>query len=207
MISSLLVGTLLGISAGYVPGPLLTLVITETLRYGIMQGIKVALAPLITDFPIICISLLMLIKLSNFDFILAGITFLGAGFVTYLGFETLRAKTIQVDLNAVKAHSFAKGIVTNALNPHPYLFWISVGSPMILKTVDTSLAAAVIFIGSFYMFLVGSKVVLAVVVGFSSSFLSAKFYAVTLKILGILLIVFALFLFYDALSQLGIIHG
>ena len=49
----LFAGLVLGLSGGLVPGPLLTLVASETLRHGAAAGIRVALAPLLTDAPII----------------------------------------------------------------------------------------------------------------------------------------------------------
>jgi len=55
----------LSVSAGFAPGPLLTLVISETLQHDIKSGVKVALAPIITDLPIIILS-----KLTNFHDIL-----------------------------------------------------------------------------------------------------------------------------------------
>ena len=47
---------LLGLGEGIKPGPLNTLVITETLQHDWRSGTKVALSPLITDAPIIIIS-------------------------------------------------------------------------------------------------------------------------------------------------------
>ena len=60
MVSFLLAGTALGLSAGFAPGPLLAMVISHTVRYGLTEGMKLATAPLITDLPIV-----------------AGITYLG----------------------------------------------------------------------------------------------------------------------------------
>jgi hypothetical protein len=51
MIHFLTIGIILGLSAGFAPGPLLTLVISETLQHNINSGVKVALAPIITDLP------------------------------------------------------------------------------------------------------------------------------------------------------------
>ena len=50
MLHFLTLGTVLGLSAGLAPGPLLTLVISETLQHDIRAGIKVAVAPFITGF-------------------------------------------------------------------------------------------------------------------------------------------------------------
>ncbi len=47
----ILTGTVLGITAGISPGPLLMLVISQTIRFGHREGIKVSLTPLITDAP------------------------------------------------------------------------------------------------------------------------------------------------------------
>ena len=52
-IAFLTMGAFLGLTAGLSPGPLLTLVITETLKHSRAAGIKIAVAPLITDVPII----------------------------------------------------------------------------------------------------------------------------------------------------------
>ncbi len=73
MIPILIIGTVLGLSAGFAPGPLLTLVISETLQSEIRSGVKVALAPIITDVPIIVLTLFILSKLSNFHNILGNI--------------------------------------------------------------------------------------------------------------------------------------
>ena len=64
MTSFFLIGTLLGLSAGLSPGPLLTLVVSETFRHDFKAGIKVAISPLITDLPIILLTVIILDRLS-----------------------------------------------------------------------------------------------------------------------------------------------
>ena len=44
-------GLALGTSSGLSPGPLLTLTIAQSMRYGYREGIKIAAAPIITDLP------------------------------------------------------------------------------------------------------------------------------------------------------------
>jgi threonine/homoserine/homoserine lactone efflux protein len=55
----LFMGMVLGLSAGLSPGPLLALVISETIGLGIRAGIRVALAPLISDIPVLIVSFLL----------------------------------------------------------------------------------------------------------------------------------------------------
>ncbi len=205
MFSALSAGVVLGLSAGLTPGPLLTLVITQTLRHNIREGIKVALAPLITDVPIIVISLLVLGRLSDFNRVLGLISIAGGIYVLYLAYES--ARTGPVDLQISKEHprSLKKGSLINIFNPNPYLFWITVGAPLMLKMGAETRLAPVIFVLCFYLLLVGLKVCMAVIVGKSRSFLSGRIYVNIMRSLGVVLALFALFLFKDAVQLLGIV--
>ena len=59
-INYVIMGLTLGLAAGISPGPLLTLVITRPLQHNKTEGIKIALAPLFTDAPIVIISIFLL---------------------------------------------------------------------------------------------------------------------------------------------------
>ena len=204
MISILITSLLLGLSAGLAPGPLLTLVITETLQQDVKAGIKVAMAPLITDLPIIVISLLLLAKLSNSNLILGIISIAGAIFVFYIAFETIISKGIEIKLERTKSQSLTKGILANALSPHPYLFWITVGSPIMTKAMEINTMAVVLFLLGFYVLLIGSKVVLAYLVGQSKGMFTGKVYIYTMRFLGLALGILAIFLLIDGLKLLSL---
>ncbi|MCD4754685.1 MAG: LysE family translocator, partial [Deltaproteobacteria bacterium] len=90
MVNFLAIGSILGLSAGFAPGPLLALVISETLQHNIKAGFKVALAPIITDLPIIILTLFILVKLSNFHNVLGIISCMGGFFVLCLGYQSIR---------------------------------------------------------------------------------------------------------------------
>ena len=67
----------------------LTLVMAQTLKHGVGEGIKVSLAPLVTDLPIIFVVLLILDRLTHIDLVLGAISLFGAGYLIYLGYESL----------------------------------------------------------------------------------------------------------------------
>jgi len=205
MLSFLTAGTILGLSAGFAPGPLLALIVSETLEHGIKAGFKVAVAPLLTDLPIIAASLFILVKLSRFQPILGLVSLLGGFFVLFLGIKNIRITGVRIKLTRSAPRSLQKGILVNALSPHPYLFWFSVGGPTTIKALEVSMAAAIAFVLSFYILLVGSKVVLAVIAGKSRSFLQGDRYIFTMRLLGCILILLAAFLFRDGLRLLGIL--
>jgi threonine/homoserine/homoserine lactone efflux protein len=204
MISALAAGFVFGLSSGLAPGPLLTLVITQTLKHGVMEGIKVASAPLITDLPIILVSFVLLTRVADFRAALGIVSLVGGGYVLYLAYECFKTKPIGLGGSLEQPKSIRKGTLINFLNPHPYLFWVTVGTPYILKLKQESFVAPLLFIVSFYGLLVGSKAALVVIVGRSRTFLMSRGYLAVLRILAGLLGLFALFLIRDGLNLLGV---
>ena len=65
MMTALATGIVLGLSSGLAPGPLLALVVAQTLRHGPREGCKIALTPLVTDAPIILVALILAVKLAE----------------------------------------------------------------------------------------------------------------------------------------------
>lgn len=202
MLHFLTLGLLLGLSAGFTPGPLLTLTVSETLKYDIKAGLKVAVSPFFTDLPIIFFAFLLLSKISDSHNILALISFCGASFIMKFGIDNLKSSGVVIDVEASPPHSLSKGIVTNLLSPHPYLFWLSVGMPIMVKAMRQSTLAVAVFLVSFYVCLVGSKVFLAIVVGKSKTFLSGRLYVLSIRFLGGVLCALAVVLFYDGVKLL-----
>ncbi len=191
-------GILLGLAAGVAPGPLLTLVVSQTLRFGTAEGLKVALAPLLTDLPIVLVSVLLLSRLSDFGKILGVISLTGALYLGFLALEALRAAPVEADFSEANPKSWRRGALVNFLNPHPYLFWMTVGGPLILKGMQKDPVSPLLFVAGFYILLVGSKLFLAVVIGRYRGFLSSRAYMFVLRGLGLVLAGLGLFLLRDA---------
>ena len=197
-------GAVFGLTAGISPGPLLTLVIAETLKHNKTEGVKIAIAPLLTDIPIVAVTLFILSRMVNFDSVLGIISILGGIFIAYLGYDSIKTKGIEIDIQNIKLQSIRKGIIVNMLSPHPYLFWLMVGAPITFKAYQESLGAAIAFIIAFYVLLVGSKISIALLVDKSKAFLKNKAFIWTLRILGLVLMIFALLLIREGLRYFGV---
>lgn len=91
MISFLFSSALLGLMAGVSPGPLLTLVVTQTVRFGPKEGVRVACCPLLTDLPVIAAVLLFVSRLSDTGPLMGTLSLIGAGYLGYLAIETWRS--------------------------------------------------------------------------------------------------------------------
>jgi threonine/homoserine/homoserine lactone efflux protein len=190
----------LGLSAGFAPGPLTTVVITESLTHGAKNGMKVALAPLVTDVPIVLCSLFIMVKVAGFQEVLGGISLVGGCFLFYLGIVNFRLKPVEVDVAAGRPKSLLKGVAANFLSPNPYLFWISVGGPILYQA---DLFTGTIFMTSFYGMLISIKMGMAVVAGRSRTFLSGTLYLWVMRFLGFVLCCLSFILFLDGARLMG----
>ena len=199
---SLLLGLSLGLGAGVAPGPLLALVIRSTLQDGVAAGVRVAFSPLLTDVPIILIAVLLAASLPEAALGVLGIA--GGAFVIWLGVEALRDEPAPAEAVAGAAapqRDLLRGAVTNALSPHPWLFWVTVGAP-ILAQGDA--ADAVLFLGAFYLLLIGSKVLIAVTLGAGRErLMKGRGYAVLLRASGLLLLATGVLLAIEGVRELA----
>ena len=182
----------------------MTLVVSHALAHGFREGVKVSLAPLITDFPVIFLSMYILKQVANIDHFLSGISFAGSVFLFYLAWESFRTGNFDIEASYKAPKSLRTGVLVNVLNPNPYLFWFTVGSPILLKGYGQSAACAASFLGASYVCLVGTKCSIALMAGQSRHFLRGNAYICTMRLLGVLLLIFAAMLFRNALYYLSV---
>ncbi len=196
-------GMSLGLAAGLSPGPLLTYTIIATLRGGWKAGISVGSAPLITDAPIIILSLVVLHFLPPEALRVLGI--IGGVFVIYLGIETARAAqdvtTVELDEHVSARREMSRGVLVNFLNPNPYLFWGTVGGPLLIQAYRENTLHAAAFLVVFYALLVGSHVGLALLVHRQRDWLQGPWYRRTLWTLALLLVIIGARLVWQGIMQ------
>jgi threonine/homoserine/homoserine lactone efflux protein len=195
-------GLVYGLSAGFSPGPLLMLVISQTLQHGIKEGAKVAVAPLLTDLPIIIASLAVLSRLADFKPVLGLISLAGGIFVASLAWGNFRTSGLERVENPAAPRSLLRGVAANALNPHPYLFWLTVGGPAMIGGRREGWAGALLFLAVFFFCIVGSKMAIAVLVSRSRHFLKGRVYRGIMIVLGLLLALLAFFLIREGVRLL-----
>lgn len=206
MLANLITGITLGFSAGMNPGPLTSLVITSTLEGGFRSGLRIAAAPLLTDLPIILISTLLVRALPLWAEIALSIA--GGCYLAWLGYKTIsRARHALPPEPGVVVTStrvdLQRGVMVNLLSPNPWIFWMTVGAPILLTAMQQNWGAALAFALGFYVLLVGSKVALAAVIAGSRHRLNVAWYRRLFYVSGGLLFLLAFYLFRDAATALG----
>jgi threonine/homoserine/homoserine lactone efflux protein len=194
MLTYLGLGLTMGLSAGLSPGPLSALLVASTLRSGLAGGLRVALAPLLTDLPIIILAVLLVDRMPHGA--LRWLGAIGGLVVAWMAIDTLRsARGSSLPHEATPAgdprRELWRGVLVNATNPHPYLFWATVGAPILVRGWRTSPWLALAFLLPFYVLLVGSKVLLAWLVSLGAGGLSETWYRRILAGSGVLMLAMA----------------
>ncbi|HEY0158614.1 MAG TPA: LysE family translocator [Thermoanaerobaculia bacterium] len=202
MLTALTAALVYGLTGGLTPGPLLTLVVTQTLRHGAREGVKTALAPLVSDGPIVLLLLFFLNTIASIRPLFGAIAVAGAVYILWLAWESWRAPVPSFTGPAVPPRSFLRGALVNFLNPNPYLFWLTAGTPMLMKAWRHSGAAAAAFIAVFFVCLVGSMVLLALLIARSRERVLEHWYLPVMRALALLLVVFAVLVARDAVVLL-----
>ena len=192
-------GIALGIIEGIKPGPLLTMVIRESLSKGLKAGMWTAAAPIFTDGPMIIASLLLAGWMATQPPILFSISLLGALFLAKMGFECFSLEAPDPDNTDIDASgSFKRGIVTNLLNPHVYMFWFLIGGPLMASAAEQEPLAPILYAICFLITIILVKASIAWLFVGGGTWLSPRKYRVAMVICGLAMLGFAASFAYQA---------
>ena len=195
--SELLLGISLGFAAGISPGPLSALVVTTALQRGVAAGVRVAIAPLLSDLPVVALSVLAVGVFPTS--VLPYVAVAGGVFVALLGVDTfVKAPLATFESRQAGSRDLRRGFITNILSPHPWLFWLGVGGPLLVSAWDKGSGPAAAFLLGFYGLLVGSKLFLAWGVAYGRGVLSLAWYRRILAGSGALLVLLGGLLIWQA---------
>jgi threonine/homoserine/homoserine lactone efflux protein len=157
-------GAAIGLTAAGSPGPLLTFLISRSLSGGWRRGAVVALAPLISDPPIVLAIVVLLNQLS--ERFLLYISVAGGLYIFYLAWGLLKqwrqGNQEMVMPESSTSGDLRKGILMNVLSPGPYAFWTLVNGPILLSALEKSVWDGVAFLLGFYGVFIGGMVGIAI---------------------------------------------
>jgi threonine/homoserine/homoserine lactone efflux protein len=192
IINYILTGLILGITAGISPGPLMAVLVSETVKGNIKNGIVISIIPVITDIPLILLTVFILKNFENLNFLFNILYLIGGATLIYFGIKDLFIKKVSLVYQPEKFSSLKKGITTNLVNPHPYIFWIFIGVPFMIQGNIYQMLG---FVLSFFTGIVGSKISIALSVDKGKKFIESEKYIYIIRISGFILIIFGLMLF------------
>jgi threonine/homoserine/homoserine lactone efflux protein len=153
----LLQGGALGIAAAAAPGPFQAFLISESLAGGWRRGFSIAMAPLVSDLPIVLLALSLLEQLP--PLFLRGVSVVGGLFVLYLAWGMWRRWRAGADrvegFKLAEGSGLRRGALINLLGPGPYLFWTLVLGPVLLAALRASPLHGGAFVLGFYGVFIG----------------------------------------------------
>jgi len=187
-----LAGITLGVVEGIKPGPLLTMVIKETLSGGLRAGAWTAAAPIFTDGPLVIISLFAAGWFATQPMALFVISIVGALFLIKMGIDCFSIDPpIGDELLTDAKGAFQRGILTNLLNPNVYVFWFLIGGPLMASVAEDEPLAPIAYALSFLISIILVKTFIAYIFDKTRGNISAKSYKTALSLCGIAMLIFA----------------
>jgi threonine/homoserine/homoserine lactone efflux protein len=183
-----------GLAAASQPGPFQTYIISQTLTRGWKRTLPAALAPLVSDGPIILVCLLVLSQvpswLQRFLYIAGGLFILYLAYGTFKSWKNFDSQTPQPE--STSGHSILKAALMNTLNPNPYIFWTLVTGPILLKGWRETPVNGIGFLVGFYDTMISGLAGIILAFGLASRF-GPKVNKILLAVSAVALICFGLF--------------
>ena len=183
-----------GFAAAAQPGPLQTYLISQALMKGWKKSLPSALAPLISDGPIIALCVFVLSQvpawLQRFLYIAGGLFVLYLAYGAYQSWKNFDARLPSPDSGTQQ--TVLKAALTNALAPGAYFFWALVSGPILIRGWRETPLYGVSFLLGFYITMILSLCAIIVVFGLARQ-LGPKLNRALLGISAIALFCFGLY--------------
>ena len=145
-----------GFSAAVIPGPFQTFIISQSLTRGWKKTLIAALAPLVSDGPIIALCLLVLnqvpVWFERVLYIAGGLFILYLAFGAYKAWRDFDPNISNMEIET--GQSLPKAVLMNFLSPGPYIYWSLVTGPILLKGWRETPLNGIGFLAGFYLTIV-----------------------------------------------------
>jgi len=193
-----------GLSGAMVPGPMLTVTISDSIKKGSRAGPLVVLGHVIVETALIILLILGLgwvIGSHTVTMVIGGI---GGMMLIYIGYSIARSPAPEEipgnDEPIEKRGSVLSGVVTSVTNPYFYLWWATVGWAFMLKGIEL---AGIIGVLSFLVGHWGADLSWYSLVSFFTSkgrhVLPGKRYRIMMIICGVFLVLLGVYFIYSTL--------
>lgn len=160
-------GVVYGFAAAAQPGPFQTYLISQSLLKGWRKTLIGALAPLVSDGPIITLCLLVLSQVP--DWLKRFLYIAGGLFILYLAYGACKAwKGLDPHLPSTETgdqQGIFKAVLMNVLSPGPYIFWTLVTGPILIAGWRETPLHGISFMLGFYITMISSLAMIIIVFG------------------------------------------
>lgn len=192
-------------SGALAPGPLFIQTITQGTKTGARSGLIFSLAHTLVEFSVIMLLAFGLLAVRNEPIIREGIGLLGGTVLIVFGVyqirDSLTKKQVETKQETSTHRLFFIGIIFTALNPYFIIWWLTVGSNLILLALELAALAGVVFMFLCHVWM--DYVWLTAVAYFSKKGVNAigsRWYRALIGLFGVILIYFGVLFIGDVIA-------
>jgi threonine/homoserine/homoserine lactone efflux protein len=194
ILSTLVLGFLIGLTGALAPGPTLVATINASLAGNWTAGLKVSLGHIIIETAIFFIIILGLAGFAapytTAIAVIGGIALIVFGIMTIAG---SRSASLSAAPAQAAANPYMAGLLTSAANPYFWIWWLSVGSALLISSLAGGLLFAVVFMLGHWAADTGWYVFVSTGIAKGRAILADTTYHRIMAACGIFLVIFGLY--------------
>lgn len=198
LLSTLVLGFLIGLTGALAPGPTLVATIHASLAGDWKTGLKVSLGHIVVETAIFILIVLGLATLARpyttLIAVVGGIALIVFGILTLRGCrDASLAAAVQAGSGTATANPYMAGLLTSAANPYFWIWWLSVGSTMVIAGLEGGLVLAGAFMIGHWAADTGWYTLVSTGVSRGKTVLSDRTYRIVMAACGVFLVLFGLY--------------
>ncbi|EJG06059.1 Lysine exporter protein (LYSE/YGGA) [Methanofollis liminatans DSM 4140] len=191
IIPALIIGFVIGLSGALAPGPTLVATIRGSLDHGWTAGPRLAAGHAAVE-AVLALAIVAGLAAAADSVAVPVAVVGGAALILFGGLTVRESRTAVLDapVEAASGSPFLAGVVTSAANPYFWLWWLSVGSGLLLEGLAAGAAVAVAFMIGHWASDFGWFGLVAAGTAGGKTVLSVRQYRLVLAACGVFLIFF-----------------
>jgi len=194
MLAVFLLGVVaISFSGAMTPGPVLAVAITNS-YHSWKAGPLIAIGHGIVEIPLMFLIFFGLTRYLKVAWMKVLIGVIGGIILIYLGIKMIKDKAIQTKIKENPSYNpLMGGIVTTAANPYFFIWWITIGSALILRSVEFGLKGFMIFIPTHWLCDLGWYFLVSLTIYKTRHLWGRKLHETLLGICGLVLLGFGVY--------------
>jgi len=206
MIQTFLLGLMIGLTGALVPGPTLVATINASVRGGWATGLRISAGHAFVE---ACIFILIILGIGSIEttrHYSTGIAIIGGTALLLFGILTLRSAGNAIPVGKAEsavANPYLAGFLTSIANPYFWMWWLTVGSALLLTAAQNAFYFSVAFLAGHWLADFGWYTVVSASIHQGRKIFDERAYAWVLRICGIFLMIFGVYYLATASSLIA----
>ncbi|MFA4825226.1 MAG: LysE family transporter [Methanoregula sp.] len=193
-------GLVIGLTGALAPGPTLVATINASIAGDWKIGPKVTVGHMIAESIIFLLIVLgfaaIALPYTTAIAVIGGIALIGFGILTFAG---SRGASLNGPVTGTAGNPYAAGLITSAANPYFWIWWLTIGSAMVIATLSGGIVLAAVFMVGHWCADLGWLTLVSTGVSRGRAILSDTSYRRIMGACGIFLVLFGVYYLMKAL--------